>query len=66
MYLQCSVDIPDVPGKITRKMKNNTVYIDFEYDRIYYPDRKYTIPRRVTIGKQLPEGPDRMMPTKIF
>ena len=66
MYLQCSVDIPDVPGKITRKMKNNTVYIDFEYDRIYYPDRKYTIPRRVTIGKQLPDDPNRMTPNEIF
>lgn len=66
MYLHCSVEIPDVPGKITRKKKKDTIYIDFEYDRIYYPDRQYTIPRRATIGKQLPDDPNRMIPNEIF
>lgn len=66
MYLDTTVKIPDVPGKITHKKKNGTIYIDFEYDRIYYPERKYTIPKRSTIGKRLPDDPDYMVPNENF
>lgn len=66
MYLDFTVAIPDVPGKITRQKKKDTVYIDYEYDRIYYPERKYTIPKRAVIGKQLPEDATRMVPNENF
>ena len=66
MYLDCVVDVPDIPGKITHQKKKNAVYIDFEYERIYYPERKYTIPKRVTIGKLDPDNPERMVPNENF
>lgn len=51
MYLDFLIEMPDVPGKITTKEKGNAVYVNYEVGREYYPDRKYTIPKRVTIGK---------------
>jgi transposase len=66
MYLDFQVKIPDVPGKITKKKKGDTTYIDFEYAREYIPERKYTIPRRVTIGKQSLLDPAMMDPNQNF
>ena len=60
MYLDFLIEIPDVPGKITTKKKGNAVYVNYEVGREYYPDRKYTIPKRVTIGK-LSKADERMM-----
>ena len=60
MYLDFLIEIPDVPGKITTKEKGNAVYVNYEVGREYYPDRKYTIPKRVTIGK-LSKADERMM-----
>ena len=54
MYLDFLVKIPFVQGKITRRKKKDVVYIEFEYDRIYDPVRKYTFPKRVTM-QILPE-----------
>ena len=51
MYLDFLVKVPTVKGKITRRKKSNVVYIEYEYDRVYDPSRKYTFPKRVTIGK---------------
>ena len=66
MYLDFLIEIPDVPGKITTKEKGNAVYVNYEVGREYYPDRKYTIPKRVTIGK-LSKADERMMvPNKNF
>jgi uncharacterized protein (UPF0128 family) len=66
MYLDFQVKIPDVPGKITKKKKGETTYIDFEYAREYLPERKYTIPRRVTIGKQSRQDETMMVPNQNF
>lgn len=52
MYLDTVVKIPDVQGKITCRSKKGTTYVEYEYDREYLPERKYTIPKRKTIGKQ--------------
>ena len=53
MYLDFLVKVPTVKGKITRRKKSNVVYIEYEYDRVYDPSRKYTFPKRVTIGCKL-------------
>ena len=60
MYLDFLVKVPDVKGKITRKEKGGTVYVNYEVGRQYYPDRKYTIPKRMIIGK-LCRGDETMM-----
>ena len=66
MYLDFLIEIPDVPGKITTKEKGNAVYVNYEVGREYYPDRKYTIPKRVTIGKLSKADEGMMVPNQNF
>ena len=35
MYLNSLVDVPEAPGKITYRRKNEVDYVYFEYDRSY-------------------------------
>ena len=60
MYLDFLVKVSTVKGKITRRKKSNVVYIEYEYDRVYDPSRKYTFPKRVTIGKLSDTDPELM------
>ena len=66
MYLDFLVKVPTVKGKITRRKKSNVVYIEYEYDRVYDPSRKYTFPKRVTIGKLSDTDPEFMKPNQNF
>ena len=66
MYLDFLVKMPDVKGKITRKKKGNNTYINYEYARVYDPDRKFNIPQRVTIGKESKSDPSMMQPNQNF
>ena len=66
MYLDFLVKVPTVKGKITRRKKLNVVYIEYEYDRVYDPSRKYTFPKRVTIGKLSDTDPELMKPNQNF
>ena len=49
MYYDFKVKIPEVKGKIYERTIKGVVYINYEYDRIYKPDKKYNIPKRTTI-----------------
>ena len=60
MYLDFLVEVPDEKGKITTKSKGDAIYVNYEVCRGYFPDKQYTIPKRVTIGK-LPKADKRMM-----
>ena len=66
MYLDFLVKVPTVKGKITRRKKLNVVYIEYEYDRVYDSSRKYTFPKRVTIGKLSDTDPEFMKPNQNF
>ena len=66
MYLDFFVKVPTVKGKITRRKKLNVVYIEYEYDRVYDSSRKYTFPKRVTIGKLSDTDPELMKPNQNF
>lgn len=66
MYLDFLVKVPTVKGKITRRKKSNVVYIEYEYDRVYDPSRKYTFPKRVTIGKLSDTDSEFMKPNQNF
>ena len=66
MYLDFLVKVPSVQGKITTKEKGRTVYVNYEVGREYYPDRKYTIPKRVTIGKLSKADRKMMVPNQNF
>ena len=66
MYFDFLVKIPDVKGKIYEKTIKGVTYINYEYDRIYKPEKKYNIPKRTTIGKKSDEAPDMMYPNPNF
>ncbi len=66
MYLDFLVNIPDVAGKITRRKKKDSIYIEYEYDRTYDPKRQFTIAKRSTIGKQSKADPLKMQPNQNF
>ena len=66
MYYDFTIPVPKVQGKITVMTKGKTQYIQFETGRTYYPDKRYTIPQRVTIGKKVPGDPDLMYPNDKF
>ena len=66
MYYDFKVKIPEVKGKIYEKKIKDVVYINYEYDRVYKPDKKYNIPKRTTIGKKCEDDPSMMYPNPNF
>ena len=60
MYLDFLVEVPSGKGKITTKPKGDAIYVNYELGREYDPDKKYNVPKRVTIEK-LSKVNDRMM-----
>lgn len=66
MYLNFLVKIPDVAGKITRRKKGDSIYIEYEYNRVYDPKRQFTIVKRSTIGKQSKADSLMMQPNQNF
>ena len=66
MYYGFRVDIPEEPGKIYRTTIKGVTYINYEYDRVYKPDKKYNILKRTTIGKMCKDDPLKMYPNPSF
>ncbi len=66
MYLDFLVRIPDAKGKITFKSKGPSLYVSYEYDREYDPERKFNIPKRAIIGKVSQKDPSMMQPNDKF
>lgn len=66
MYLDTLVTVPEVKGKITRKTKGETTYINYEYGRVYDAERKFNIPQRATIGKASKADPSMMQPNQNY
>ncbi len=66
MYFNFKVKIPETQGKITRKKIKDVIYINYEYDRVYLPEKKYTIPKRTTIGKCCEDDVGMMYPNANY
>ena len=66
MYLDFLVAIPDEKGKITTKPKGNAIYVNYELGREYNKDKKYNVPKRVTIGKVAKGSEGMMVPNDKF
>ena len=66
LYLDYTVKIPDVEGKIIRRTVKNTTYVYYEYDRIYDPKKQYTNVSRTTIGKVSPSDGRLMIPNQNY
>lgn len=66
MYFDFTVETPIIKGKIYEKTIKGVVYINYEYDRIYKPEKKYNIPKRTTIGKRCEADLYRMYPNPNY
>ena len=66
MYLDFLVAVPDEKGKITTKPKGNAIYVNYEVGREYDPEKKYNVPKRVTIGKLSKDDHRKMIPNQNF
>lgn len=66
MYLDCTVDILEAPGRISTISKGNATYVRYVSERIYKPDKKYTSPNHKVIGKLAGDGSNRMIPNENY
>lgn len=66
MYLNTTVKIPEMKGKIISKKKGGTTYILYQYGSEYNPDKKYAVPLRTIVGKVSPSDATRMFPNEKF
>lgn len=66
MYYNFLVKIPKEKGKIFERTIKGVTYINYEYDRVYKPDKKYNIPKRTTIGKKCEDDDTMMYPNPNF
>ena len=62
MYLDLTVEIPDLKTGISKKKIKGTTYIYYEYGRKYYADKQYTVPQCTSIGKLCEDDPSMMIP----
>jgi len=66
MYFDYLVQIPNVKGKIYKQTRKGVTYINYEYARVYKPEKKYNIPKRTTIGKACNNNKMMMYPNPNF
>ena len=66
MYLNTTVKIPVMKGKIITKKKGCATYILYQYGSEYNQDKKYAVPQRTIIGKVSSEDPTLMFPNERF
>lgn len=66
MYFDFLVKVPEIKGKIYTKKIKETTYINYEYARVYKPEKKYNIPKRTTIGKLCEDNPGMMYPNANY
>lgn len=66
MYADVRVKIPDEKGKITRKNIKGATYIYYQLERIYDPEKKYSIPKSTPIGKRCDDDPSMMIPNEKY
>lgn len=66
MYYDFEIHLPDAQGKLAYEKHGDTTYVKYEYDRTYDPEKKFTYPKRVTIGKRSKDNPDMFRPNQNF
>lgn len=66
MYLNTTVKIPEMKGKIITKKKGSTTYILYQYGNEYNPEKRYAVPLRTIVGKVSTEDPSVMFPNEKF
>lgn len=60
------VKIPSETRKVVFQKRKDVAYVLYEVDRVYVPERKLTLPKRVTVGKRCPDNPEMMWPNEKY
>jgi hypothetical protein len=50
----------------SHERKGSATYILYQYGQEYNPEKKYSVPKRKSIGKVIPEQPGFMYPNESF
>lgn len=66
MYADVRVKIPEEKGKVTKKKIKGTTYIYYQLDRVYNPEKKYSIPKSTPIGKVCEDDSTMMIPNEKY
>ncbi len=66
MYLNTTVKIPEIKGKIITKKKGTTTYILYQYGSEYHPEKQYSVPLRTIVGKISSSDSTLMIPNEKF
>jgi transposase len=66
MYTDVRVKIPTEKGKVTRKKIKGTTYIYYLLQRVYDPEKKYSIPKSTPIGKVCEDASSMMIPNEKY
>ena len=66
MYLNTTVKIPEMNGKIITKKKGGTTYILYQYGSEYNQEKRYAVPLRAIIGKVSASDATLMFPNEKF
>ena len=66
MYLNTTVKIPVIKGKIITKKKGNVTYILYQYDSEYNQEKQYAVPKRAIVGKVSGDDSTMMVPNEKF
>lgn len=66
MYLNTTVKIPQIKGKIITKKKGDAKYILYQYGSEYKADKRFAVPKRTVIGKVSSDDESLMFPNEKF
>ena len=66
MYLDLRVRIADIEGKTYLQKTKTATYVQYEFDRVYNPDKQYNTPKRTSIGKVCTDDPEMMQPNENY
>ena len=66
MYLDFRVRMADIEGKTYLQKTKTATYVQYEFDRVYNPDKQYNTPKRTSIGKVCADDPEMMQPNENY
>jgi transposase len=66
MFYDFIVPVPTIPGKITRRKKGASVHVEYQYDRVYHPEKHYNVPKRAVIGKICSSDESMLFPNEKY
>ncbi len=66
MYYKDPVKIPSIKGRISRQTTKSGTYIHYVLERVYDNQKKFTVPKRVLIGRLHDDDNDLMLPNERF